>query len=54
MGAASRTLAPPSNKLHRRRLLTVSIRGILFNQQSSWPQIIGALLRLAYIQGGIY
>lgn len=37
-----------------RRLLMISTRGILFNQQSPWPQVIGALLRLTYIQRSIY
>lgn len=47
MGAASRALGPPCNKLCR-MLLTASIRGILFNQQSAWPQIIGAFVAASH------
>lgn len=47
MGAASRALAPPCNKLCR-MLLTASIRGILFNQESAWPQVIGAFVAASY------
>lgn len=47
MGAVSRALSPPCNKLCR-MLLMASIRGILFNQQSAWPQVIGAFVAASH------
>lgn len=42
-GSCVACATPQCNKLCR-MLLTASIRGILFNQHSAWPQVIGAFL----------
>lgn len=53
MGAALRALAPPCNKLCR-IMLTASIRGILFNQRSAWPQVIGAFIAASHVFKGAF